>query len=169
MLTQSRALSLWRRWPTAVAIGTAALFVLGDGSDGRADRVDGFAEAMLVLQLEYLILARLRRRGASWPVSAAVVVMLLVLQALDVVSPAAVLVIASLRRHGLGRSGRGTARSGHVRGPGPGRGRFRRARADGTLRRPGPGSVPGGRRLVLPRSLGLRPPPPGHGRLPQLR
>src|SRR3954463_304658 len=115
MLTQSRALSLWRRWPTAVAIGRAALFVLGDGSDGRDDRVDGFAEAMLVLQLEYLILARLRRRGASWPVSAAVVVMLLVLQALDVVSPAAVLVIASLavmvwgaldgERHGPGMFG----------------------------------------------------------------
>jgi hypothetical protein len=88
--------TLCRRWPTALAIGTAAVFLAGDGSDGLADRVGGFAEALLVLPLEYLILARLRRRGASWPVSITAIVVLLTLQALDLVSPAAVLVSASL-------------------------------------------------------------------------
>jgi hypothetical protein len=107
--------TLWQRWPTALAIGTAAVFMAGDGSDGLADRVGGFGEALLVLPLEYLILARLRRRGASWPVSIVAIVVLLALQTLDVVSPAAVLVSVSLIVMIWGAVGRELHRPGMFR------------------------------------------------------
>jgi hypothetical protein len=107
--------TLWQRWPTALAIGTAAVFMAGDGSDGLADRVGGFGEALLVLPLEYLILARLRRRGASWPVSIVAIMVLLALQALNVVSPAAVLVSVSLIVMIWGAVGRELHRPGMFR------------------------------------------------------
>jgi hypothetical protein len=81
------ARALLDRWPTALALGLAALTFGGSGSE---EEVAGLAEALLLLPLLYLVVARLRRREASWPGLVIGMAAIVVLRALDVIPPAAV-------------------------------------------------------------------------------
>jgi hypothetical protein len=81
------------RWPTALALGMATLTL----DDVRSDAgVASLAGLILLLPLEYLIVAKLQRRQAAWPVVAVALLAVLALQALDVVAPAAVLAAVAL-------------------------------------------------------------------------
>ncbi|MEU4546625.1 hypothetical protein [Nonomuraea dietziae] len=75
-----------RRWPTALAAGIAILSLGGGGSD---EGVAALATALMLLPLLYLIVAKIRRRQASWPVLVALSVLFVVLRALDVIAPSA--------------------------------------------------------------------------------
>ncbi|MGC4959621.1 hypothetical protein ACLQ2P_41035 [Actinomadura citrea] len=90
-----RGRALLRRWPTAVALAAAALIV-GGGLGDLDEAVSGFGELMLLLPLEYLILDRIGRRGASWPVVGSLVVAIVAIDILDVVPLSAVIVAAAL-------------------------------------------------------------------------
>jgi hypothetical protein len=82
-----------QRWPTALALGMATLTL----DDVRSDAgVASLAGLILLLPLEYLIIAKLRRRQATWPVAAVAVGAALALQALDGLAPAAVLAAVAL-------------------------------------------------------------------------
>jgi hypothetical protein len=74
-------------WPIALAVGMAALSFGGSGSE---EGVASLSEALLLLPLLYLVVAKLRRRQASWPVLVAGIIPFIVLRALDVIAPAAV-------------------------------------------------------------------------------
>jgi hypothetical protein len=80
---------LERRWPTALAVASAALTFDGGDSGGS---VRGLAEALLLLPLGYLIVAKLQRPRASWPVLVCGVATMIVLRLLDVIAPSAALV-----------------------------------------------------------------------------
>jgi hypothetical protein len=83
------ATALARRWPTWLAVGLSALTLGGGGTD---QGVRGLSEALLILPLEYLVVAALGRREASWGVVVVGVTGFVVLRAVDVVPPAAVVV-----------------------------------------------------------------------------
>jgi uncharacterized membrane protein len=85
--------TLTRRWPTALAIALAAL-TLGGGNSGGS--VPGLAEALLLLPLGYLIVAKLQRRRASWPILICGFATMVGLRLLDVIAPAAALVAIAL-------------------------------------------------------------------------
>jgi hypothetical protein len=75
------------RWPTALALGmSAATF----GGSRTAEGLASLAEVLLLLPLLYLVVAKLRRRQASWPGLVVGTAALLVLRAFDVIAPAAV-------------------------------------------------------------------------------
>jgi hypothetical protein len=75
------------RWPTALALAmSAATF----GGSETAEGVAGLSEALLLLPLLYLVVAKLRRRQASWPVLVVGITPFIALRALDVIAPAAV-------------------------------------------------------------------------------
>jgi hypothetical protein len=74
-------------WPIALAVGMAALSFGGSGSD---EGVAALSEALLLLPLLYLVVAKLRRRQASWPGLVVLIIPFIALRALDVVAPAAV-------------------------------------------------------------------------------
>ena len=74
-------------WPIALAVGMAALSFGGSGS---AEGVASLSEVLLLLPLLYLVVAKLRRPQASWPVLVVLITPFLVLRSLDVVAPAAV-------------------------------------------------------------------------------
>lgn len=90
-----RGRALMRRWPTAVALASAAL-ILGGGLGDLDEAVSGFGELVLLLPLEYLILDRIGRRGASWPVVGALVVAIVAIDMLDVVPLSAVIAATAL-------------------------------------------------------------------------
>ncbi|GAA4310472.1 hypothetical protein BJY14_003543 [Actinomadura luteofluorescens] len=92
---RGRGHALARRWPTAVALAAAALIFVG-GLGDLDEAVSGFGELILLLALEYLILDRIGRRGASWPVIGAMVAAMVVIGALDAVPMSAVIVAAAL-------------------------------------------------------------------------
>jgi hypothetical protein len=75
------------RWPTALALGMSALTFGGGGTD---EGVAALSEALLLLPLLYLVVAKLRRRGASWPGLVVGFTAIIALRALDVIAPAAV-------------------------------------------------------------------------------
>jgi hypothetical protein len=80
--------ALLERWPTALALAmTAATFGGADSEEGVA----GLADALLLLQLGYLVIAKLRRRQASWPVIVAGFALITVLRVTGVLPPPAVL------------------------------------------------------------------------------
>ncbi|MFD0685245.1 hypothetical protein [Actinomadura fibrosa] len=87
--------TLLRRWPTAVALAAAALIWSG-GMEDLADTVSGLGEAVLLLPLEYLILDRIGRRGASWPVVGAMVAVVVAVDLLDAVPLSGVVVAMAL-------------------------------------------------------------------------
>jgi Ni/Fe-hydrogenase subunit HybB-like protein len=81
------------RWPTALALLIA---VRTFGESQTDEGVTALAQAALLLQLEYLVITKLRRREASWPVIVALFIPFAVLRELDVVDPAIVLSALSL-------------------------------------------------------------------------
>jgi hypothetical protein len=82
-----------QRWPTGLALGMSALTFGGSGS---GEEVMSLANALVLLQLGYLVVAKLRRRQASWPVIAVGFVVIIVLRLLEVIAPAAVLSAVAL-------------------------------------------------------------------------
>jgi hypothetical protein len=74
-------------WPVALAVGMAALSFGGSESD---DAVESFSEVLLLLPLLYLVVAKLQRRQASWPVLVVGITSFIALRALDVIAPSAV-------------------------------------------------------------------------------
>jgi hypothetical protein len=82
-----RTAPLKTAWPIALAVGMAALTFGGSES---AEGLAGLSEALLLLPLEYLVVAKLRRRRASWPVLVVGITLFIALRALDVIAPTAV-------------------------------------------------------------------------------
>jgi hypothetical protein len=75
------------RWPTALALAlSAATF----GGTESAEGVASLSEVLLLLPLLYLVVAKLRRRQASWPVLVVGITPFVALRAVDVIEPAAV-------------------------------------------------------------------------------
>ena len=70
---------LWSRWPSALGIALAAFILTGDGA------LDSATELIPLLALEYLLVAKLGRREATWPVIAGLSVVIAVVMALDMV------------------------------------------------------------------------------------
>jgi hypothetical protein len=66
------------------------------GGSESAEGVASLADALLLLPLGYLVVAKLRRRQASWPVLAAGFAFMIALRALDMIAPAAVLSAVAL-------------------------------------------------------------------------
>jgi hypothetical protein len=81
------------RWPTALAVGMTVASLDGGETDST---VEGFGEALPLLALGYLVLAKAQRRRASWPVLLIALATMTVLRALDVISPVTVWVVAAL-------------------------------------------------------------------------
>jgi hypothetical protein len=81
------------RWPTALALGMTAV---GFGGKESAEAVAPLWDALVLMQLGYLVIAKLQRRRASWPVIVAGLVTILVLRALDVIVPSAVFAAVAL-------------------------------------------------------------------------
>ena len=86
---------LQARWPTAAALAIAALLVTV--SEIQTDQgVTDLSQAALLLPLAYLVIAKLRRRRASWPVIVALSLPFAALRELDAVDPAVVLSAVAL-------------------------------------------------------------------------
>lgn len=81
---------LARRWPTALALAVGGLSLSGGGN--LADEVNGLGEILLLLPLEYLLLALIGRRAASWPVVGALAAVVVVAGLVDVVPVSTLLV-----------------------------------------------------------------------------
>lgn len=81
------------RWPTAAALAIAALTFGGSNS---AEGLEALSQAALLLPLEYLVIAKLRRREASWPVIVALILPFVALREQDLVDPALVLSVLAL-------------------------------------------------------------------------
>ncbi|MFI7699014.1 hypothetical protein [Nonomuraea sp. NPDC049480] len=74
-------------WPAALAVGmTAATF----GGTGSPEKMESLAHVLVLLPLLYLVVAKLDRREASWPVLGILILPFIVLRALDVIPPSAV-------------------------------------------------------------------------------
>jgi hypothetical protein len=104
------AARLRRFWPTAVAIGMTALTLDVSGSP---QETLGLAEALPLLPLLYLVVARIGRPERSWTVLAIMIVPFIILRALDVIAPAAVVAGVALAVLLEG------AVAGQLRRPGP--------------------------------------------------
>jgi hypothetical protein len=88
-----RAHRLRQAWPVALAV---AMAVLSFGGSASAEGVASLSEALLLLPLLYLVVAKLRRREASWPALLAGIVPYVALRALDVVPTGAVVSAVAL-------------------------------------------------------------------------
>ncbi|NUT32719.1 MAG: hypothetical protein HOV79_06550 [Hamadaea sp.] len=84
---------LARRWPTALAVLSAVVILGGDTGLGM---VQGLGEVIPLLALEYVLLAKIGRRGATWPVVVAGSAVLTAAQVIGVVSPVVVLFAIAL-------------------------------------------------------------------------
>ena len=82
--------TLRSRWPTALAIALAAFVLAGD------DVQQSVSELVPLLALEYLIVAKLGRREATWPVVGVLSVGIFAVEALDALPLPAVLAAVAL-------------------------------------------------------------------------
>ena len=82
------------RWPTWLAIAVTVLTAGGDSSGGGS--LEGFSDALLIFALNYLALAVLQRRQATWVVATVVIAALVALRFQDWVDPSVVLLGAAL-------------------------------------------------------------------------
>lgn len=78
------------RWPTALAVAVAALTLNGPDADSE------LAHILPLLPLEYLIVAKLSSRRATWPVISVAFALTLILGAVDVVPPSTVFAAVAL-------------------------------------------------------------------------
>jgi hypothetical protein len=81
------------RWPTALALGMTAV---GFGGKESVEALPPLWDALLLMQLAYLVIAKWQRRQASWPVIVAGLTIITVLRALDVIAPSAVFAAVAL-------------------------------------------------------------------------
>lgn len=91
--SRQRMPAVLRRWPTALAVGMSALTLDRSGSDRS---VEAYGEILPFLALLYLIVAVLRRRGASWPVLIIGILVITVLELLGVMAPSSAAVAVAL-------------------------------------------------------------------------
>lgn len=84
--------SLTRRWPTCLAVGVWAAQAAAGASDTLDETVTGFGEVLPLLPLLYVVIQQIGTPRATWPVLGGGLVLVLGLQALDLVSPAGVMV-----------------------------------------------------------------------------
>ncbi|MEH1122986.1 hypothetical protein [Micromonospora sp. CPCC 206061] len=82
-----------RRWPAAAAV---ALAVLTAGGSDTSSTVTAMGEILPILPLLYVLVAKLRKRAASWPILIGGSAVLFGLKLLDVVSPAVFFVLVAL-------------------------------------------------------------------------
>jgi hypothetical protein len=75
------------RWPIALALAMSTATFGGSASE---EGVAALSEVLLLLPLLYLVVAKLRRPQASWPVLVVGIIPFIALRALDVIAPAAV-------------------------------------------------------------------------------
>ena len=75
------------RWPTALALAMSALTFGGTETD---EAVTSFGQVLPLLPLLYLVVAKLRRRQATWPGLVVGLTSVIALRALDVIAPVAV-------------------------------------------------------------------------------
>jgi hypothetical protein len=85
--------ALRNRWPTGLALAMSALTFGGAES---AEGVASFAQILLILPLLYLVVAKLQRRQATWPLLVAGLAVVIGLRVLDVIAPAAVFAAMAL-------------------------------------------------------------------------
>ncbi|MFI1196389.1 hypothetical protein ACH4T9_24485 [Micromonospora sp. NPDC020750] len=83
--------TLGRRWPTLLALASAALSL---GGGDRAGKVAGLGEVLLILPLLYLVVARAGRRGLSWPVLAVCVLLITGLRLAEIPATAVIVLVA---------------------------------------------------------------------------
>jgi hypothetical protein len=81
------------RWPTWLALAVSAVTFGGGGS---AEGVANLSQILLLLPLVYLVVEKLQRRSATWPLLVASLVLVIGLRALDVIAPADVFVAIAL-------------------------------------------------------------------------
>lgn len=81
-----------RRWPALLAIAIAGPgFLELDEPGGAEDQALGLGNSLILLQLGYVVLAKLERRWATWPVVLVGFGVVVAARALDVVAPVTVL------------------------------------------------------------------------------
>ncbi|ADD40010.1 hypothetical protein [Stackebrandtia nassauensis] len=78
---------LLRRWPTALALLLSALTLGGSGTD---EGVRSFAHVLGLLPLLYLVVAKLEKRRATWPLLVTGLAAVIGLRVLDLIPLAAV-------------------------------------------------------------------------------
>ncbi|WP_406443536.1 hypothetical protein OHB14_31760 [Streptomyces sp. NBC_01613] len=92
-----RGRALARRWPTALALALTGALIVGDSAaDGGGDAVRGYAEALPLLPLLYVVINQAGSPRVTWPVLGAGVAVMFAVQAQDAVSPGGVLVAVAL-------------------------------------------------------------------------
>jgi hypothetical protein len=85
--------ALLQRWPTALALVAGAAMILGEG--GSDEEVRFFAGLLPLLPLVYLVVAKLRRRQATWPTLVVGFALVAVLRMLDLLAlPAGLAAVA---------------------------------------------------------------------------
>lgn len=87
------AAAIGRRWPTLLALAVSAATWAGGGSD---ESVIGVGQVLPQLPLLYLIVCKIHRPRASWPVLIAGITATFVLRAADLIDPATVAVAIAL-------------------------------------------------------------------------
>lgn len=81
------------RWPTALALGMTAI---GFGGKESPEVVAALWDALILMQVGYLVIAKVQRRQASWPVIVTALTIIIVLRGLDVIAPSAVFAAIAL-------------------------------------------------------------------------
>jgi hypothetical protein len=87
---------LVRRWPTALALLLAAGVIAAGSGDDLGDAVSGYADALPLLPLLYVVIAQLGRPRLTWPVLGAGVVLLFGLGAQDAVPAGGAMIVVAL-------------------------------------------------------------------------
>jgi len=91
-VARGRLRDVLKRWPTALAVGLVVLTL--DGGESESP-VEAYGEILPLLPLLYLIVAKLQRRRASWPVLVVGTTAIVALQIVDV-SPTSVFLVATM-------------------------------------------------------------------------